>query len=73
MMDFINSQFGFVLITTMFLCGIVFNGVVTYYESRQNSKMEKFLSYLMHLVGCALSINGYVELLKIMDFSKIMG
>ncbi|ASU00320.1 hypothetical protein [Aeromonas phage AS-zj] len=73
MMDFINSQFGFVLITTMFLCGIVFNGVATYCESRQYGKVEKFLSYLMHFALCAMSINGYVELLKIMDFSKIMG
>lgn len=72
MMDFINNQIGFVLITTMFLCGIVFNGVATYCESRQYSKVEKFLSYLMHFALCALSINGYVELLKIMDFSKIL-
>lgn len=73
MMDFINSQVGFVLITTMFLCGIVFNGVATYYESRQSSKMEKFFTYLLHFALCAMSINGYVTLLSIMDFSKILG
>ncbi|QMV28841.1 hypothetical protein AP1_0134 [Aeromonas phage AP1] len=73
MMDFINSQFGFVLITTMFLCGIVFNGVVTYNDTRKDGALHKVISYVLHFLVCGSSITGYVELLKIMDFSKILG
>lgn len=72
-MDFINSQLGFVLITTMFLCGIVFNGVATYNDTRKGGILDKVLCYVLHFLTCGLSITGYVELLKIMDFSKILG
>lgn len=69
----INSQFGFSLITVLFLSGIIFNGVCTYHDTQESSKLGKFFMYVLHILVCTLSVKGYLVFLSFVDFSKIIG
>ncbi|UYD59163.1 hypothetical protein HPMBJEAJ_00048 [Aeromonas phage avDM6] len=69
----INSQIGFAIITAIYLCAIIYNGVSTYYETRSSSKLETFFMYTMHILVCGLCVKGYMIILSFVDFSKMIG
>lgn len=71
MQEFISNPSVFSLITAFFVCGIVFNGVSTYHETRGSSLTEKIAMYFIHILVSGLAIKGYLSFLYFVDLNKI--
>lgn len=72
MQDFISNPSVFALITAFFLCGIIFNGVTTYQETKESGTIERLAMYVLHILVSGLAIKGYIWLLYFVNLDKLI-